>query len=150
MGRSVLIFFELLAVSVWTGGLVTIAIVARIARSQLSPAEQLEFFRTLGRSYGRVGAGALGVALAGGAVLLLQQPASASRLATIAVAVLLLAVTAVGVRQARAMTRLRMRALDDAGLTSAVRRGARTAGLCRSAIAILTLVLLALAAAQAA
>jgi hypothetical protein len=150
MGRGVLVFFELLAASVWIGGLVTIAIVARIVRGQFGPMEQVVFFRTLGRSYGKVGAGALGVALAGGAVLLLQHPANAGLLATVAVAVLLVAVTAVAVRQARAMTRLRVRGLDDAGLSSAVRRGARTAALCRSAIAVLTLVLLGLAAAQAA
>lgn len=150
MVRSVLIFFELLAASVWIGGLVTIAIVARIIRGQLGTVEQVVFFRTLGRSYGRVGASALGVALAGGAVLLRHHPADASVLATAAAAVILVVVTAVAVRQARAMTRLRERGLNDSGLSSTVRRRARTAALCRLAIALVTLVLLALAAAQAA
>jgi hypothetical protein len=56
----------------------------------------------------------------------------------------------VAIRQARTMARLRVRGVEDPALISAICRGARTADLCRSAIAILTLVLLALAAAQAA
>lgn len=148
MARGALVFFELLAASIWVGGLVTIAIVTRIVRGQLGAVEQVVFFRTLGRSYGKVGTAALGVTLAGGAILLLQRPADAVLVATLAVAALLVAVTAVAVGQARAMTRLRQRALDDPALGPVIRREARTAGLWRSAIAVLTLLLLALAAAQ--
>jgi putative copper export protein len=149
MGRSTLVFLELLAMSIWVGGLVTIMIVARIARNHLRPAEQVTFFRHLGRSYGRVGTAALGVALAGGAALLFQRPVDAQLVATVALAVLLVVVTAVAVRQARAMIRLRERGLEDPALRPAIRRRAGTAALSRATIAVLTLGLLALAAAQA-
>jgi putative copper export protein len=149
MARDVLVFVELLAASVWVGGLVAIAVVARIARAQFDPPDQVVFFRTLGRSYGKIGTAALAVALGCGAVLVLQRPADAGVVATIVAAALLLGTTAVAVGQARAMTRLRVRGLDDPALDAAIRRGARTAALWRSAIAVLTLLLLALAAAQA-
>jgi putative copper export protein len=150
MAGGALIFFELLAASVWVGGLVAIAIVARIVRAQFDPHDQVVFFRDLGRSYGKVGTAALGLALVCGAALLLQRPADAALVATVMTATLLVAVTAVAVRRARAMTRLRLRGLEDPALSTAIRRGARTAGLCRAAIAVLTLFLLALAAAHAA
>jgi NhaP-type Na+/H+ or K+/H+ antiporter len=59
-------------------------------------------------------------------------------------------VTALGIRQARSMTRLRRRHLEDPGndeLTQRVRRGARTALLLRGVIGVVSLATLAVVAA---
>jgi uncharacterized membrane protein len=149
MARGVLVFFELLTASVWIGGLVVIAIVARIVRAQLDPSEQVAFFRALGRSYGKVGTIALGLALAFGAALLTQRSADAAVVASVLLALILVVTTGVAMRQARAMTRLRSRGLGDPDLDSAILAGARRAALCRFAIAGLTLLLLAVASALA-
>jgi hypothetical protein len=61
----------------------------------------------------------------------------------------LVAALAVGVAQARRMTRIRAAALaapDDRQLTSRVRRGAHVATLLRAAIGVLSLALIALGA----
>jgi hypothetical protein len=148
-----LIFVGLLGWCVWMGGLVAIAVVARVARRQLDRPAQVAFFRALGRGYLRVGAPALLAALAAGAVLLAGRPWDTTALAAILVAAALVVVTAAGVVQARGMTRLRARALrpapDDAGLADRVRRGAVRAGVLRASIGVLSLTLLAIAAAMA-
>ena len=61
-----------LATAIWVGGLITIFVVARVARATLGAAEQVAFFRGLGRAYGLVGGSALATALASGAVLASQ------------------------------------------------------------------------------
>lgn len=57
------------AVSIWIGGYVAIAVVARASTATLGAAERVTFFRSLGRSYFWVGAPALVVALVAGGVL---------------------------------------------------------------------------------
>jgi hypothetical protein len=59
---SVAVFVLLLATSIWIGGLVAIAIVARVARHELDLPTQIAFFRRLGRRYLVVGGGSLAVA----------------------------------------------------------------------------------------
>ncbi len=136
-----------LATAVWIGGLVAIFVTARVAHATLGVAERVTFFRGLGRAYGPVGGVALAVALASGAALASERSWSGQLTASAAVAAALVAVTAAGVVQARRMTRLRQDALRASGrpeLTARVRRGARSAAILRTAIAALSLALLAL------
>jgi uncharacterized membrane protein len=147
-----LIALHALAASIWVGGLVAIVVVARAASATLEPAQRVAFFRALGRSYGVVGSVALLVALATGALLLRDHPWDGLLIATAVAAAALLVPTAVGIAQARAMTRLRRRALAEPSeaIDARVRRGAALAGALRGAIALFTLVLVVLGAALAA
>jgi len=150
---AVLAFVALLACSIWVGGFVAIGVVARIARAQLDRPAQIAFFRALGRRYLVIGLSALLVALAAGAVLLAQRAWDTTALAAVIVAAALLVATVAGVAQARGMTRSRARAVrspGDADLARRVRRGAVRATILRAAIGVLTLALVALAAALAA
>jgi uncharacterized membrane protein len=136
----------ILATSLWLGGLVAIAVVARVAARTLDPAARIAFFRALGRFYGVVGTAALLVAYATGAALLRDQPWGTASTVTVVVAAAL-AVTLAGMVQARRMTRLRRRMLEvggDAVLTTRVRRGALGAHALRGLIGVLSLALLAL------
>lgn len=150
---AVVIFLALLGSSIWFGGFVAIAVVARIARRRLDRPAQVEFFRALGRRYIVVAAPALVVALAAGGVLLADRPWDGTALAAVLTAGALVLVTGAGVAQARGMTRLRRRVLregDDEVLATRLRRGALLAAVLRAAIGILSLALLALAAVLAA
>jgi hypothetical protein len=144
-----LVAVELLASSIWVGGLVAIFVVARAASATLDAAGRIEFFRALGRAYGIVGGLALLVAIGCGAVLLSGHPWEWRMVVTAVLASNLLLVTATGIWQARRMTRLRRRALSDPGLGKAVRRGAIAAQALRGAIGLNTLALVVLAAALA-
>jgi len=55
---------------VWVGGFVAVAVVARAARRELDAAARVAFFRSLARSYGKVGGSALAVAMLTGTTLL--------------------------------------------------------------------------------
>jgi uncharacterized membrane protein len=144
------IALNLLASSVWVGGLVAIFVVSRAARASLQPAQRIDFFRALGRRYGIVGSVALATAIATGAVLLDDHPWDGLLIATALVAWNLLAATAIGMVQARRMTRLRRRSLSEpAQLEERVRRGAIAANFLRATIGVLTLALVVLAAALA-
>jgi uncharacterized membrane protein len=147
-----LIALQALAASIWVGGLVAIFVVARAASATLDPAARVAFFRALGRRYGVVGSVALLVALATGALLLRGHPWDGLLIATAIVAGALLVAAVAGMAQARAMTRLRRRALSGTGtvgLEPRIRRGAALAGALRGAIALLTLALVVLGAALA-
>ncbi|MBS1676135.1 MAG: hypothetical protein JST08_02000 [Actinobacteria bacterium] len=142
-----LVTIELVAASIWVGGLVAIFVVARSASATLAPVERITFFRALGRSYGIVGSLALLVALAVGAILLRGHPWDGLLVTTAVVAGALVLALATGMAQARAMTRLRRRALAAPELDGRVRRGAALAGALRGMIGVLTLALVVLAAA---
>ena len=134
----------ILATSVWVGGLVAIAVVARVASRTLSPGARVAFFRALGRAYGVVGTLGLALAYGAGAALLVDRPWDALLTATAAVAATLAATTAFGVLQARRMSRLRRAALDQPTnevLAHAVHRGAGRAGTLRGLISLLSLAL---------
>jgi hypothetical protein len=142
----------LLAGAVWVGGLVTVAVVARVARRELDGATRVAFFWALGRAHGVLGGAALAFALAAGATLLAQRDWDGMALAAAATGALLAVVTVAGVRQARTMTSLRQHALlapTDVALAARVRRGARRASVLRATIAVLTLALVALGGALA-
>lgn len=144
---SVLTGVLVLAAAVWVGGLVAIALVARVATATLDPSGRIAFFRGLGRTYGVVGTTALAVAYASGAALVYDRDWDGVLIAAAVVATALAATLAVGVAQARRMSRLRRRALehaDDAHLAQRVRRGAGRAGALRGLIALLSLALLSL------
>lgn len=142
-----LLVLHALAAAIWIGGLVTIFIVARVASATLEPDRRIAFFRALGRVYGIVGTSALLVALATGAILLDDHAWDGLLVATAIVAGALLVALFTGMAQARAMTRLRRRALATPGLDRRVRREAQIATALRSAIGALTLALVVLGAA---
>jgi uncharacterized membrane protein len=146
-----LIVLNALASSIWVGGLVAIFIVARVASATLEPAQRVAFFRALGRSYGIVGSAALVVSLASGAAMLGDHAWDGLLLASALVAAALLAATATGMAQARAMTRLRRRLVGGGGgeLEARVRSGAKLAAALRGTIALLTLALVVLGSALA-
>jgi uncharacterized membrane protein len=137
----------ILAASVWLGGLVAIAVVARVATRTLDPTSRVAFFRGLGRSYGIVGTTALALAYVTGSVLLRDHPWNLAKVSVVVVAVALAAALGLGIGQARRMTRLRRSALDRPGettLAARVNRGAVHAGVLRGLIGVLSLALLAL------
>jgi hypothetical protein len=139
--------FLVLAASVWTGGLVAIFVVSRVAQRTLQPRDRVAFFRGLGRAYGPVGSVALVAALGCGAALLYGRAWGAMLIASAVIAACLVAATAAGVAQARRMTRLRQAALrrpGDTELVAQVRRDALGAAALRAAIAGLSLALIAL------
>lgn len=133
------------ATSVWVGGLIAIAVVARVAARILEPVERVAFFRSLGRSYGIVGTLALALAYGTGAALVYGRAWSGMLIAAVVLAAVLAATLAIGIVQARRMTRLRTQLLDtsdDAGAVQ-VHRGAARAAALRGLIALLSLALLA-------
>lgn len=145
-----LIAVHALAASIWVGGLVAIFVVARVASRTLEPGQRVEFFRALGRTYGVVGSAALLVALASGAVLLSGHEWDGLMVAAVILAAALLVVTAAGMAQARAMTRLRRQAVTEISgkpLGARVKRGAIVASTLRAFIGIFTLALVVLGAA---
>lgn len=145
--RTVLGAVLVLAAAVWLGGFVTLVVVTRVARRTVGAAQQVTFFRRLGRVYGVVGGLALAVALASGAGLLYGRVPDGVMIATAVVAAALAAATLVGVGQARQMTRLRHHGVHrpgDAVLTRRIRRGARIANVLRALIGVLSISLLVL------
>jgi uncharacterized membrane protein len=148
LGTSVvLVAVHAISAAIWIGGLVAIFVVARAASATLDRAQRVAFFQALGRAYGIVGGAALLVALLSGAILVDGHPWDGLLMAIAIVAAALLLATAAGVAQARAMTRLRRRALASAASAETVRRGALVAAALRGAIAMLTLALVVLGAA---
>lgn len=148
----VIVFVALLAASIWVGGLVAITVVTRVARSTVGAAEQVDFFRRLGRDYGIVSSVALLFALIAGGILLSDQPWESLSLAAVILAIVLVLSLVFGVLQARAMSRLRRSALlapDDTDLSAQVRRDSARATQTRAAISLLSIALLAVAAALA-
>lgn len=145
--QAVLVGVFILASCVWVGGYVAIAVVARVATRTLDPASRVAFFRGLGRSYLLVGAPALLIALGTGAGLAGDHAWDGVLVATVSVAAALILSLAVGVAQARRMTRLRAAGLAaprDESLASRILREARAATLLRAVIGLLSLALIAL------
>jgi hypothetical protein len=129
----------------WVGGFVTVVVVNRVAARTLPPADRVAFFRAFGRTFGATAGVALVLALVGGGVLMRHHPFDATAIATVVLAVALVAATAIGVAQARAMTRLRGAVLAAAGDATTVARGARNAAALRSLIGVITIALLTFA-----
>jgi hypothetical protein len=138
-------FVLVLATSIWVGGLVTIAVVARVASRTLTEADRVQFFRGLGGTYAPVGGAALGTALVAGAFLAGDRALDGPLVAASAVAGALVVTTAVGIAQARRMTQLRLSAAaisDDPRVSHDVRHGATRATLLRLLIGALSIALL--------
>jgi len=149
-GRTVVIAIEMIAVSIWVGSLVCLALVAKVAREELDEPSRVALFRRIGRLYGVIGTGSLVVAI--GAGVAIAWPLSDVGSAGVAVLLLtgvLVLLTAAGMMQARRMTLRRRRAIerpDDELAARTVRRGAAFAGALRGSMALLTLVILLLGA----
>ncbi|MGH7641005.1 MAG: hypothetical protein ACREN7_00465 [Candidatus Dormibacteria bacterium] len=148
VGRGILAGLLILSGSVWVGGLVLVVVVARVTAWTLEPAARVAFFRTFGRAVALVSNPALVVALVTGALLLHARLWSGLVIATWALGGLLVAVAAAGMWQARRMTRLRQSLLGrERPPPAALQRASRRALALRSLIALVTLVLVGLAAA---
>ena len=147
--RAVVLAVFVLATSIWVGGYVAIVVVARTAAATVDPGSRVVFFRSLGRSYLRVGLPALIVALVSGGVLAGGLDWDALLVTTVGVAAVLLVSFAAAVTQARRMTRLRHGLLgspEDKQLSEQVRRGARAAARLRAVLGLLSVALVVLGA----
>ena len=145
-----LVAVELIAASIWVGGMVCIAIVAKAARGVLDESSQVAFFRAVGRRYGMVGTASLLIAIAAG-LALSWPPSSWSRTidAAAELAGVIVVATIAGMMQARAMTALRRKLIANAGDSStavALRRGRLLANGIRGLMALMTLAIVILAA----
>lgn len=96
------------------GGFVAIMVVNATSRTSLEPAQRVLLFRGLGRGYLRVALAAFLLAVIPGGILLAFRPWDGFTLAILLVAILLVALTGVAVRQARRVTRMRKAALAAA------------------------------------
>jgi hypothetical protein len=149
-GRTVMIAIGMLAVSIWVGSLVCLAVVAKVAREELDERSRVSLFRRIGRLYGVLGTGSLVVAIGVGVAL--AWPLSHVGQTGAAVFVLtgvLVLVTVTGMAQARRMTMRRRQALEnpnDKRAANTVRRGAVLGAALRGSIALLTFAILLLGA----
>lgn len=145
-----LVTIELLSACVWVGSMACLAIVTRTARQVLDTPNQVTLFRAIGRRYAILGTVSLLVAIGTG--LWLGWPPSdwsATTDAAVALAGLLVLATAAGMAQARAMTRLRKRAIrspGDSDTSRALIWGRRSANTLRGIMAVSTLAIVVLAA----
>lgn len=148
----ILTILLIVATSVWLGGMVAHIVTARVS-SRVLPADlRVQLFRGIGKVYGSVGTTALVVGLVAGALLAWGKPHDGLFVATVVVSTVLVLATAAGIAQARAMTRLRTRALTSPGdptLPAHVQRGAHRATVLRMGLMVLTLVLVVLGSALA-
>ena len=147
--ETVMLTAFILATSVWVGGYLAIAVVARAATLTLDPAARMSFFRALGRKYFWVGFPALVIALACGAVLARDVAGGGLFFAMSVVSGVLLVCFALAVVQARRMTRLRhqlIRLGPHPVLQARVADGARAATMLRGLLGLLTLSLVVLGA----
>jgi len=145
-----LVAVELIAASIWVGGMVCLAIVAKAARGVLDESSQVAFFRAVGRRYGMVGTASLLIAIAAG-LALSWPPSSWSRTidAAALLAGFLVVATIAGMMQARAMTALRRKLIAnprDSSTAVALRRGRLLANGIRGLMALTTLAIVILAA----
>ena len=130
----------------WLGGFVLLILVSRASRRQLEASARVAFFRQVGREFLPVAATAMVVILVSGGVLLGSRPWDGLATALVVLVVAVIVTTGVGVRQARAMTRLRRRALAAGGaLATDVATGARRATALRTLIGVLVLAVYAVA-----
>ncbi|HEY5303285.1 MAG TPA: hypothetical protein VIJ86_04440 [Acidimicrobiales bacterium] len=145
-----LVAIEVMAVSIWVGGMVCIAVVARVARDALDEVAQVAFFRSLGRRYAMVGMTSLLVAIAAGLALSWSSVSSSRTIdAVLSLAGILLVATMFGMRQARAMTTLRLVMIanpTDSSVANSLHRGRRLANAIRALMAFATFAIVFLGA----
>jgi uncharacterized membrane protein len=132
------------------GGFVAIVIFSRSTKKALTTPQRVAVFRELGRRYLIVASVAFALVVIPGGVLLASRPADGYTLAVLIIALLLVVVTAVGIRQARHMTRMRRAAIakPDATDAAALQRGTRVASVLRASIGVCSLALFVLGVAM--
>ncbi|PRZ41515.1 hypothetical protein CLV47_10962 [Antricoccus suffuscus] len=148
--HAVLIGALVLGTAIWVGGFVMIIVLSRASRAVLQTADRVALFRGFGRGYLPVAGVAMVLIVLPGGVLLGQRPWDGLATTLVILVACTAAATAVGVVQARAMTRLRKAALkapDD--LDRRVRRGAQRALVLRATIGVLTVAMYVVAIACA-
>lgn len=146
--QTLLTVVLIIATSVWLGGYAAIAVVARTTTKTLDPAARVEFFRSLGRTFLPIGGTALVLAYACGLALITVAGWTATAVAALIVAVALVVVLGVAVRQARMLTRLRTAVLaeNQAASSTPIARRAKAANALRGTIGVLSLTLVVLGA----
>jgi len=140
-----------MSAAVWLGGWVSVVLVARSTTATLQRPDRVAFFKHFGRRFGIVATIALVVAYVTGGVLLAAAPWTGVSTAVVVAAVVLVAVLAVGVVQARRMTRLRRAAIaapEDATLTDRVTAGGRRASVLRAGLGVISVLIFVLAIVQ--
>jgi uncharacterized membrane protein len=136
--------------ALWLGGFVAIVIFSRSTKKALTTPQRVAVFRELGRRYVIVASVAFALVVIPGGVLLAFRPADGYTLAVLIIALLLVVVTVVGIRQARRMTRMRRAAIaePDAADAAALQRGTRVASALRASIGACSFALFVLAVAM--
>jgi uncharacterized membrane protein len=136
--------------ALWLGGFVAIVIFSRSTKKALTTPQRVAVFRELGRRYVIVASVAFALVVIPGGVLLASRPADGYTLAVLIIALLLVVVTVVGIRQARRMTRMRRAAIaePDAADAAALQRGTRVASALRASIGACSFALFVLAVAM--
>ena len=146
-GHGLLVTVLVLSTCVWLGGYVAIGVVARTATATMEPSARVAFFRSLGRTYLRIGTPALAIALITGAIIATPHAWDGAAIAGLVIAIALVVLFACAVQQARRMTRLRRNALENdqnPASVDAIRRGQRSASILRAGLGVLSLVLVVL------
>lgn len=140
-----------LGAGLWMGGFIAIMIVSATSKKSLGAQDRIALFRGLGRGYLRVAIVAFVAVVIPGAVLLAFRPWDGYSLAIVVLAAALVVVTALGVRQARRLTRMRKAAAEapNGGTPPATLvRKAAAARILRTAIGLLSLAIFAVVVAM--
>lgn len=148
--RSVFVVVEILAASIWIGGMVCLALVAHVARHVVGERSRTALMRTLGARYAVIGTSSLLTSLVVG--IALAWPRGAHQLVlnvALVATIVLVGVTYAAMGQARAVGRWRRAAGDEPSgdrshveLERRLRRGTQL----RGAMAVLTLTTVVLVA----
>ena len=148
--RTALITIGIVSASVWIGSLVCLAAVSAVARRELTGSARVTLFRGVGRLYRIVGTASLLTTIATGIVLAWPITEVGRTLGVMFwLSGALLVITALGMDQARRMTVARQRLLarpKDEDIAETVRRGAAVAAVLRSAIGVVTFIIVVLGA----
>ncbi|MEO7374579.1 MAG: hypothetical protein ABIW36_11895 [Terrimesophilobacter sp.] len=136
--------------AVWIGGFIALIIFSRSTKKALTTSQRVAVFRELGRRYLKVAGVAFVLVVIPGGVLLASRRADGYTLAVLLIAMLLIVGTAVAVKQARHMSRMRRAAVaePDAVDPTALHRGTRVASALRASLGVCSLALFVLAVAM--
>lgn len=145
--RLLLVALLILGASVWIGGMAAVTVLSVVSSHTLPPEARTRLFRDFGRRYLTVAGTALVLTVICGGILLIARGWDALATAIVAVTAALAISLILGVRQARAIGRLRQVAADsdpDGTAPRALTMRARRALVLRSLIAVLSATLFAL------
>lgn len=127
-----------LGVGAWVGGFATVFVVSRSSSANLEPPQRVRLFRDFGRRYGVVAAVAMAFILIPAGILSYIDPLNAPAVAILALAVVIIALSAPAINQARRIGALRRDALDlpnDTAKADAMARAVRSGTILRSILA---------------